>query len=115
MEKKHLTEVAIDLNEVCDAESFHSVFQAKLGFPEFYGHNFDAWIDCMTRVDRPEDGMSEIHAPEGGLLVLALFSVKAFRVRCPELFTELIDCVALVNYRRMEMGEHPVLSVSYCD
>lgn len=115
MEKKHSIEVAIDLNEICDEDSFHAVFQVKMGFPEFYGQNFDAWIDCMTHVDRPEDGMSRIHAPEGGLLVLALFSVKDFRTRCPELFNDLVDGVAFVNHRRMELGDSPVLSISYCD
>jgi RNAse (barnase) inhibitor barstar len=106
-------EAHIDLAEIVDWASFHAVFQEKLGFLEGYGANMDAWIDCMTCVDAPEDGMSTVHAPRDGVLVLVLESVADFRKRCPQIFDELLDCSAVVNHRRMEMGDPPVLSLSY--
>ena len=84
-----------------------------MGFPEFYGANMDAWIDCMTRVDEPADNMSKIHAPSGGVLVIQLGKVKDFRRSCPEIFEDLISCAAFVNFRRMERGNSPVLSLSF--
>ena len=106
-------EVSIDLREIHDWPSFHAVFKQKMGFPDFYGKNMDAWIDCMTSVDAPEEKMSSVHAPRDGVLVLVLQSVRDFRKRGPEIYEALIDCSAFVNYRRLERGGSPVLSLSY--
>ena len=106
-------EVSINLHEINSWPSFHAIFKQKMGFPDFYGNNMDAWIDSMTRVAAPEDGMSSVHAPSGGVLVLTLHSVADFKKRCPEIFETMVDGVAFVNWRRMEAGEPPVLSLSY--
>lgn len=105
----------IDLGQISDWRSFHRVFKEKFGFPAFYGENMNAWIDCMTCLDAPDDGMSTIHAPVGGVLVLTLESVADFKRRCPEIFHALIDGAAFVNWRRLEQGDPPVLSISYYD
>ena len=107
------SEVSIDLRQVHDWPTFHSLFKQKMGFPDFYGQNLDAWIDCMTAVDAPEEKMSSVHAPLGGVLVIVLQSVGDFKKRCPEIFEALVDCVAFVNHRRIERGDSPVLSLSY--
>jgi hypothetical protein len=54
--------VRIDGSQLTDWESFHKVFAGVLGFPAFYGNNMDAWIDCMTSLDTPDDGMTTIPA-----------------------------------------------------
>lgn len=46
--------LAIQLDEIKDWPTFHDVFQRTLGFPDFYGRNMDAWIDCMTSLDAPK-------------------------------------------------------------
>jgi hypothetical protein len=107
------SKVKIDLREIIDWPSFHAVFKRVMGFPDFYGANMDAWIDCMTSVDAPDEGMSAIYAPLNGILVLALESVPDFKKRCPEIFDALVGCAAFVNWRRLEMGDSPVLSLSY--
>jgi hypothetical protein len=89
------------------------VFSAALGFPKFYGRNMDAWIDCMTSVDEPGDGLTKIHAPPGGVLVLSISDATEFAARCPAIYDALIECSAFVNYRRMEVGESPVLALSF--
>jgi hypothetical protein len=107
------TEVPVDLREIVDVASFHAVFKRIMGFPEFYGANANAWVDCMTSIDAPDERMSTVHAPPGGVLVLALHSVSDFKKRCPEVFDALVGMVAFVNYRRLEMGDAPVLTFSY--
>ena len=108
------TVVEIDTSKIKDWESFHDVFSAAMGFPDFYGRNMDAWIDCMTSLDVPSDGMSKIHAPEGGVLVLALSDMGGLAQRCPKIYEALVECSAFVNYRRMEGGEEPpVLALSF--
>jgi len=40
--------IANPVDAITDWASFHDVFMHTLGFPDFYGRNMDAWIDCMT-------------------------------------------------------------------
>ena len=110
---RRYSEVTVDLREIVDWPTFHAVFKRVMGFPEFYGANMSAWVDCMTCVDAPEDRMSSVHAPQNGVLVLVLESVADLKKRCPEIFDILVDSVAFVNYRRLEKGDPPVLSLSY--
>lgn len=107
------TAVEIDTSRIRDWDSFHDVFAEVMGFPEFYGRNLNAWIDCMTSLDEPRDGMTKVHAPTGGFLVLSLGECTEFADRCPEIYEALIEDAAFVNYRRMEVGEPPVLALSY--
>ena len=105
--------VQLPLGEISDWESFHEVFQRVLGFPDFYGRNMDAWIDCLTSAD-VQDGMiaSEFVASEGDVLVLELLDAKDFAERCPEQYGALIECAAFVEWRRIEVGERAILAVS---
>jgi hypothetical protein len=105
--------VKIDCRQIQDWRSFHDIFAATLGFPDFYGRNMNAWIDCLTYVDEAEDAMTAIHAPEGGVLVLQLDYVGDFASHHPELYAAIVECTAFVNWRRIEMGKEPVLALSF--
>jgi hypothetical protein len=105
------TVVTIAADQITDWKSFHSVFQAALGFPGFYGRNMNAWIDCMTYVDLPPDGMTSVSVGKGELLALRIDDAADFERRCPEQYQALIECTAFVNYRRLEVGEAPVLTL----
>ena len=107
------TIVEIDGNRIDGWESFHDLFADAMGFPAFYGRNMDAWIDCMTSLDDPDDGMTSIHAPEDGVLVLSVRHCTSLAARCPEIYDALVECSAFVNYRRLEAGERPVLALSF--
>jgi hypothetical protein len=107
------TTVQIDTREIHSWSSFHSVFQKKMGFPDFYGKNMNAWIDCMTSADEPGDGMSTVHAPPDGVLVISLLHAKAFKKKYSELYDAIVEGVAFVNYRRMDIGERPFLVLSF--
>jgi len=56
--------VTVPVEKITDWPSFHDVFQETLGFPKFYGRNMNAWIDCMTSIDTPEDGLSGAELPQ---------------------------------------------------
>ena len=105
--------VRIDTRRITDWRTFHDVFAQALGFPDFYGGNMNAWIDCLTYVDEPGDEMTSVHAPPGGMLVLQLDNVDDFSARAPELYAAIIECAAFVNWRRIEMGKEAVLSLSF--
>jgi hypothetical protein len=57
--------VRIDATSIRDWNSFHAVFKQAMGFPDFYGANMDAWIDCMSYLDDPAAGMTaqHVHGP----------------------------------------------------
>jgi RNAse (barnase) inhibitor barstar len=48
--------VRIDGTRLQSWDAFHSAFASAFGFPDFYGRNMDAWIDCMTSLDSPGTG-----------------------------------------------------------
>lgn len=107
--------VEIDASHITDWDSLHDVFAEAFGFPNFYGRNMDAWIDCMTRLDSPEDGMTKINVESGQVVAIQINHVTDFAQRCPEQYTALIECSAFVNWRRIEIGEEPVLALSFYD
>jgi hypothetical protein len=106
-----LTVIAIPVDRISDWASFHDVFQQALGFPDFYGRNMDAWIDCMTSVDTVADGLTNVTVPPGEVLLLRIDDPFDFKRRCPEQYDALLECSAFVNSRRTERGEPPVLAL----
>jgi hypothetical protein len=102
--------VDVPMADIKDWDTFHDTFARTLGFPDFYGRNMNAWVDCLTYED---DGMSAYPIPAGDVLTLRLQGCKEFRSRCPEIFEALIDSAAFVNWRRVERGDRPILALAY--
>jgi RNAse (barnase) inhibitor barstar len=107
------SKVTIDCRNIRDWPSFHEEFARVFGFPDFYGKNMNAWIDCMTSIDAPDDGMSTVHCVPGLVLTLELENVKDFREQCPEQYSAIIECSAFVNWRRIETDGSAVLALSF--
>jgi Barstar (barnase inhibitor) len=107
------TVVCIDCSRIRDWNSFHHEFAAAFGFPDFYGRNLNAWIDCMTYLDDPESGMTTIHTGKGHVVTLQLENTASFREQHPELYAAIIECSAFVNWRRLEVGDPSVLAISF--
>ena len=105
------TLIDIPVKRIVDWATFHDVFAEVLGYPAFYGRNMSAWIDCMTDADRPGTGMVRVAVQPGQLMTLQIDGADDFAKRCPELFDALIECTAFVNFRRVETGGTPVLSL----
>ncbi len=105
--------VRLDMEQIQDWPSFHDVFARTLGFPDFYGRNMNAWIDCMTSLGDPDDRMTTVHAPPGGVLTLHLDHMGDFAERCPGIYETLVACAGFVNHRLIEIGEAPVLALSF--
>ena len=67
----------------------------------------------MTYLDDPDASMTAVYAPPGGLVALQLEDIDAFARRCPELYNEIVECTAFVNWRRIQNGQTPVLALSF--
>ena len=109
--------MAVNLNtsRITDWDTFHTVFAEVFGFPNFYGRNMNAWIDCMGSLGNPEDGMTTVHAAPGGVVTLHLEDIDAFVRRCPEIYDAIVESAAFVNWRRMEIGQTPVLAFVFSE
>ena len=105
--------VSLDCNSIKGCYSFHEKFARVFGFPAFYGRNMNAWIDCLTSLDAPEDGMSTVYCEHGSVVTLALLNVNAFAKRCLGQYNSMIECSAFVNWRRLELGNPSVLALSF--
>ena len=103
----------IDCENIKDWESFHDEFNSVFGFPDFYGRNMDAWIDCMSSLSEPDEGMTQIHCDKGNVITIELENVREFKLNHPGLYDAIIECTAFVNWRLIDKGQQPVLSLSF--
>jgi RNAse (barnase) inhibitor barstar len=109
----HVSFARIRARSISDWKSFHDEFARVFGFPEFYGYNMDAWIDCMTSLDAPEDGLTSIHVEKGHCLTIEVEDAEHLRGACREQYDALVECAAFVNWRRIERGNPAVLALSF--
>jgi RNAse (barnase) inhibitor barstar len=98
----------IESKKITDWDSFHSVFSETMGFPDFYGRNMNAWIDCLTYGN---DNMTRFNVAPGGMFHLEIADAKDFAQRLPDIFQALIECSAFVNQRRVAVGDPPILAL----
>jgi hypothetical protein len=105
--------VRIDMHAICDWPSFHAVFSNAIGFPDYYGNNMNAWIDCMSYLNDPNGSDTKLLAGPGEIVVLYLDHMAEFRTRCPEIHDALIEATAFVNRRVLDMDQPPVLALAY--
>ena len=97
--------VVIDGAAITDEASLHREFAAKMGFAGFYGHNWDAWIDCMGYITEPEAKMTEVHVAVGDELLLKVLDGRALERRCPDVVKALLECGDFANERLQNHGE----------
>lgn len=102
--------VRVDGSQLTDWGSFHDVFSATFGFPDFYGRNLSAWIDCMTALDEPADDLTTIHGSAADPVVVHVDGANSVPV---DILEALTDCAAFVNWSRIEAGEAAILALSY--
>ncbi|MEM8850509.1 MAG: barstar family protein [Pseudomonadota bacterium] len=91
--------VRLDGRSMTSKEGFHRTFADALGFPDFYGANMDAWLDCMSCIDHPASGMSSIHVPPGGRLVVRIDNAGIMRKAAPDLWKQVQEVLEYVNER----------------
>jgi len=58
--------------------AFHDSCKAAFGFPDFYGRNMDAWIDCLSSL-RDDDGMSSFVLGADEILEIEILHADSLR------------------------------------
>jgi RNAse (barnase) inhibitor barstar len=90
--------------ELRDWPSFHRECQVKFGFPDFYGRNMDAWVDCLSSL-REGDGMSAFTLAEDETLQIEIENSSVLQNQATGILDTLLDCIDAVNERYTENGE----------
>lgn len=107
-----MVKIQLDGRHMRDWPSFHTESQAKFGFPDFYGRNLDAWVDCLSGV-RNDDGMSSIVLASDELLQIEVINSAVLRAEAPHIVEAMQECVEAVNERYAESGEIPPLQLAF--
>jgi len=104
--------IRIDARQLTDSAKLHAALNQAFGFPDTYGRNLDALIDCLTHLDHPKAALSRVQVLPGQVALLVLDHLEA-KGKHERQVKALLDAVAFVNWRRFEGGEPPVLAVAY--
>jgi RNAse (barnase) inhibitor barstar len=102
--------VVLDGRSIGNWRAFHAECQSAFGFPDFYGRNMDAWIDCLSGL-RDAAGMSTFVLNPDEVLRIEVQHSDALRKKAPEILEALEECASEVNRRCTENSEKPVLSL----
>lgn len=102
----------METESITDWQSFHENCREVFGFPDFYGMNMDAWIDCMSYIDE-DAAMTRFNLAAGEKLHIEITGTESLNKRLPEIFDALVECSAFVNQRYVEDGKAPVLSLVF--
>jgi RNAse (barnase) inhibitor barstar len=104
--------VLINGRVITDEGVLHDEFAAEMGFPGFYGQNWDAWIDCMSYITEPEAEMTKVHVAVGEELQVCVSDGRELERLCPDLVKNLLECTEFVNERFKRRGEDTRIRVS---
>lgn len=107
-----LKKVRINADLITNWNSFHEIFKMTFGFPDFYGRNMDAWIDCMTEIDDRESGMTKVWINNTDTLIIELVNSSSFKERCSDIYLALLECSAFVNYRKIESNKQAMIAIA---
>ena len=70
-----------------------------MNFPDYYGENMNAWIDCIDELtEKPT--------------LLQIENGEILKENNPELYMAILECGAFINHRKIEVGENPTLIIS---
>ena len=97
--------VRLNTEQITDWASFHLVCEEAFGFPNFYGRNMDAWIDCMSSGLNEDDQMTRFNLAKDERLFIEIPDTEDFNSRLPEIFTDFVECTAIVNNRYLKRNE----------
>ncbi|SES65697.1 barstar family protein [Thorsellia anophelis] len=103
-----LTELTLDFSTIKTYDDLHQKLTDLFGFPDFYGKNYPALIDCLTSLRHPEDGMTTIHVSHDEAILLQI-SDMTFDKATIGISGFLLAAIQFVNYRCMLADEKSLI------
>ncbi len=105
-----MAQVQLNGAGITDWSSFHAACKEAFGFPDFYGNNMDAWIDCLSYL-RDDEGMTRYRLAPDEILEIEVSHSALLQQQAPEIAGALADCVEFINDRYADYGEKPALKL----
>lgn len=102
--------VELDGTAITDWTSFHQRCKEAFGFPDFYGNNLDAWVDCLSYL-RDDEGMTKFRLEPDEMLDIVITGADGLRQRVPDILDEVAFCIDAINERYDDYGEKPALKL----
>lgn len=97
-----LIKLNIDFENINSVNEFHIRMKMLFGFPDFYGKNFNAFIDCLSSLRLPEDGMTSIHIKNDECILLDIFNINSLP---DDLLHDFLLSIQEINRRCIIFGE----------
>jgi hypothetical protein len=104
-----MASVRLDAKQMGDWPAFHAECKRAFGFPDYYGNNLDAWVDCLSYL-RDDDGMTRFRLGPDETLRIDIVNAAALPADIAE---ELRFCVEAINDRYADYGEKPALELVF--
>ncbi len=95
--------IELDFTSIKDLEVVHTILKHTFGFPDFYGKNVNALIDCWSSLRFPEDEMCMSIASNESLLL----NIKGLTSTSNDIMLTLLVASEEVNRRYISRQESP--------
>lgn len=105
--------IRLETTKIVDRSSFHEAFKELLGFPEWYGANMNAWIDCMSDLEDTKSSITQFKLRPGQTLIIEIVDTESFAKRIPDVFADFVVCTAAVNRRYLRWTGEPVVTLAF--
>ncbi|ASM02270.1 hypothetical protein BMF90_18065 [Serratia sp. OLHL2] len=96
--------VKIDFAKIKTLDDFYTELSGLFGFPDFFGRNINALIDCFFSLRYPQDEMTKIHVAASEYLLMELHH---FSLASEEIKETLIFTIENVSLKCKEKGQEP--------
>jgi len=103
-----MKKIELNFAHIRTPEQMHQLLKEEFGFPDFYGANSHALIDCLSSLRYPEDRISEITLQQDEILIL---ECRGLAFKKDTFLRELIAAVSAVNEREVFKGNEPSLFI----
>ncbi|NMY99928.1 barstar family protein [Pseudomonas proteolytica] len=88
--------IELDFSKIKDVEHLYEALAEKIGFPDSYGKNADAVIDCLFGLRYPEEGMTKISLDTTEKIIIQTKNITSAEQKTRE---TLMFIVEFVNYK----------------
>ncbi|NLR56919.1 barnase inhibitor [Chitinophaga polysaccharea] len=99
-----MKKIQLDFRKITSIEHFHSEMKSIMGFPDFYGANVNALIDCLSSMRYPDEGMSKITLSLTEILLIEVIGLSQSNV---VILNNLLVAIENVNNRELSRGRTP--------
>lgn len=104
----NLIELELDFSGISTIREIHLYLKEIFGFPDFYGENINALIDCLSSLKYPEDGMVSINIEKNQFLLLRIRNVSDL-----EIFNMVLIAIKNVNKRYLDTLGNSCILISF--